>query len=92
MSEPNEIDALLRESMGSAPPPTLTPTFTQRVTDRLRPRVPSARARRALRLYALAAVVVSVAAMRSLGVEWSLIAASLAVTAAIAAILRPRLR
>jgi hypothetical protein len=30
--------------------------------------------------------------MRSLGVEWSLIAASLAVTAAIAAILRSRLR
>ena len=92
MSEPNEIDALLRESMSSAPPPTLTPTFTQRVTERLRPRAPSALARRALRLYALAAVVVSVAVMRSLRVEWSLIAASLAVTAAIAAILRSRIR
>lgn len=92
MSEPKEIDALLRESMGSAPPPTLTPTFTQRLTERIRPRAPSARARRALRLYALAAVVVSVAVMWSLNVEWSLIAASLAVTAAIAAILRPRLR
>lgn len=92
MSEPNEIDALLRESMGSAPPPTLPPTFSQRVTERLRPRAPSARARRALRLYALAAVVISVAVMRGLNVEWSLIAASLAVTAAIAAILRSRLR
>lgn len=91
VSEPIEIDALLRESMGAAAPPTLPPTFTQRVTMRLRPWQLSAGARRALRFYALAAVVVSVAVMRSQAVEWSLIATSLAVTAAIGAILRPRL-
>jgi hypothetical protein len=91
MPEPTEIEALLRESMNAAAPPALTPTFTQRVTARLRPRQLSAGARRALLFYALAAVVVSVAVMRSQGVEWSLIAASLAVTAAIGAILRSRL-
>ena len=64
----------------------------RRWTERSRPRAPSARGRGAVRLYALAAVVVSVAVMWSLNVEWSLIAASLAVTAAIAAILRLRLR
>lgn len=92
MPEPIEIEALLRESMNTAAPPALTPTFTQRVTARLRPRQLSAGARRALRFYALAAVVISVAVMRSQGVEWSLIAISLAVTAAIGAILRLRLR
>jgi hypothetical protein len=92
MPEPIEIEALLRESMNAAAPPTLTPTFTRRVTMRLRPRQLSAGAKRALRFYALAAAVVSVAVMRSQGVEWSLIAASLAVTAAIGAILRSRLR
>lgn len=89
--EPIEIEALLRESMEADAPPTLTPTFTQRVTTRLRPRQLSPRARRALRFYALAAVVVSVVVMRSQSVEWYLIAASLAVTAVIGAILRPRL-
>lgn len=92
VSEPIEIEELLRESMDAVRPPTLPPTFTERVTMRLRPRQLSAGARRALRLYALAAVVVSVVVMRSQGVEWRLIAISLAVTAAIGAILRPRLK
>jgi hypothetical protein len=92
MPEPIEIEALLRESMQAAAPPKLTPTFTQRVTTRLRPRQLSAGAQRALRFYALAAVVVSVAVMWSQGVEWSLIAVSLAVTAVIGAIVRSRLR
>jgi hypothetical protein len=92
MSEKIGIEALLRESMHAAAPPTLTPTFTQRVTMRLRPRQLSAGAQRALRFYALAAAVVSVAVMRSQAVEWSLIALSLAVTVAIGAIVRPRLR
>ena len=91
MPEPIEIEALLREWMNAAPPPALTPTFTQRVTMRLRPRQLSAGAKRALRFYALAAAVISVAVMRSQGVEWYLIAGSLAVTAAIGAIVRPRL-
>jgi hypothetical protein len=92
MPEPIEIEALLRESMQAAAPPKLTPTFTQRVTMRLRPRQLSAGAQRALRFYALAAVVVSVAVMWSQGVEWSLIAVSLAVTAVIGAIVRSHLR
>lgn len=89
--EPIEIEALLRGSMDAAPP-ALPPTFTERVTMRLRPPRLSAGARRTLRFYALAAAVVSVAVMWSQGVEWSLIAGSLAVTAAIGALLRPRLR
>lgn len=92
MSEPKELEKLLRESMSAVPPPTLTPTFTRRVTARLRPRRLSAGGRRTLRLYAMAAVAVSVGVMWSQGVEWSLIAASLAVTAAIGALLWARLR
>jgi hypothetical protein len=92
VSEPIEIEALLRESMDAAVPPTLTPTFTRRVTMRLRPRQLSAGAQRALRCYALAAALVSIAVMRSQAVEWNLIAVSLAVTAAIGAVLRARLR
>jgi hypothetical protein len=91
VSEPIEIETLLRESLDAAAPPALTPTFARRVTTRLRPRQLSAGARRTLRLYALAAVVFSVAVMRSQAVEWNLIALSLAVTAAIGVILRPRL-
>ncbi len=78
--------------MTAAGPPMLTPAFTERVTARLRRGPLSAGARRALRLYALAAAVVSVVAMRTLAVDWSLIAASFLVTVAIAAIVRPRLR
>ena len=92
VSEPPAIETLLRESMDAAPPPTLSPTFTERVTTRLRPRQLREGARRTLRFYAVAAALFSVAVMRSQGVEWSLIAASLAVTAVIGAIQRHRLR
>jgi anti-sigma factor RsiW len=86
------IEALLRESLESAPPPELPPTFTERVTARLRPRRLDASAKRTLRLYTLAAAALSLGVMAMLGVPWSLIALALAVPAAIGYALRNRLR
>ncbi len=92
MTEPiDEIDVLLQESMGG-PPPKLPPTFSQQITRRLRPRRLSPGGRRALQLYILAASLVIVPIMRSQGIEWSLIGASLATTAAIGGLLRARFR
>lgn len=91
MPEPIEIEALLRESMDAGPPPTLTPKFTERVTARVRPRRLTAGARRMLGWYVVGAVGGSVALMWSQGLGWGVIAGSLAVTAAIGAVLRPRL-
>ena len=92
MSEPIDVEGLLRDALGTAPPPRLTPTFTERVTERLRPRRLRAGGRRTLRWFILAAGAVSVAVMRSQGIDWRLIAASLALTAALFAVVRPRLR
>lgn len=89
------IDALLRDAMTAAPPPALPPTFTERVTERVRPRPLPPGARRTLRLYTLAAALLCVAVMASLGVDWPLIALALAlalaVPATIALLLRKRL-
>ncbi len=92
MSDPIDFETLLRDSLATAGPPRLTPAFTERVTTQLRPRRLSAEGRRALSLYGLAAAIVSIAVMRSQGVEWSAIAVSLAITAALGALVRPRPR
>lgn len=85
------IDALLRDALAAAPPPALPPTFTERVAERVRPRPLPSGARRALRLYTLAAALLCVAVMASLGVDWPLIALALAVPVTIALLLRKRL-
>ena len=90
-AEPEGIDALLRQSMAAAPPPALTPSFTERVSARLRPRRLPPGARRNLRLYILGATALSVGVMTSLGIPWILIALALAVPAGIALLLRKRL-
>ncbi len=98
MSEPGKrvrddgIEALLRASMATAPPPALPPTFTERVTVRLRPRRLNPSAKRTLRLYSFAVAALSVGVMASLGVDWVVIALSLAVPAALGLLLRKRLR
>lgn len=91
-AEPDGMDALLRESMAASPPPALPPTFTERVTTRLRPRKLRPEAKRALRLYTLAATALSVGVMAGLGLPWTLVAAALAVPAAIGLLLRWRAR
>ena len=85
------IDALLRDAMATTHPPALPPTFTERVTERVRPRPLPPGARRTLRLYTLATALLCVAVMASLGVDWPLIALALAVPAAVALLLRKRL-
>jgi len=86
------IDALLRESLESAPPPQLPPTFTERVSARLRPRRLEPSARRTLRIYTVVASALSVGVMALLGVPWLLIAGAIAVPVAIGVGLRGRLR
>ena len=85
------IDALLRDAMTAAPPPALPPTFTERVTERVHPRPLPRGARRTLRLYTLAATLLCVGVMASLGVDWPLIALALAVPAAVALLMWRRL-
>lgn len=92
INDSDGIDALLRDAMAASPPPALPPSFTERVTERVRPRRLSPGARRTLRLYTLGATALSVAVMASLGVPWILIAAALAVPAAIALLLHRRAR
>jgi|CXWL01.1.fsa_nt_gi hypothetical protein len=91
VSEPDPFDALLRDSLSAKARPQLTPNFTERVTSRLRPRRLGARARRTLWVYTVVAVGTCVVVMRALGVEWSLVAGSLAVTVTVGAIVRARL-
>lgn len=88
---PPGIEALLRESLATAPPPELPASFTGTVTDRLRRRRLPPRARRTLWLYCAAAAIVSAGVMAWLGVEVVVIAAALAGPAAIALLLRKRL-
>lgn len=85
------IEALLRESLATAPPPELPAGFTGKVTDRLRRRRLPPRARRTLWFYFAAAATVSAGVMAWLGVEVVVIAAALAGPAAIAFLLRKRL-
>ncbi len=85
------MDALLRDSLAAAPPPALPPTFTESVTQRVRPRPLPPSARRTLRLYAFAATALSLGVMASLGVPWRFIVAALAVSAAIALLIWKRL-
>jgi hypothetical protein len=68
----DRIDSALREAM-SAPPPALSARFDQRLTERLRPRRLSMRARVVLFLYALLALLATAWCMRDLpfaSVDW----------------------
>lgn len=77
MSEQEAMDALLRQSMGHAPRPSLSPGFERRLAARLRPRRLDARGRRLMTIYAVTMLALSVAVMRSQSLEWSLIAVAI---------------
>ena len=69
-----QMDALLRQSMGQNPVPTLSPSFERKLEKRLSPPAGLGfQARLTLALYALAAVVFSVWIMRREAVDWSLV-------------------
>jgi hypothetical protein len=89
MSEQETMDQLLREAM-SAPPPALSPGFDERLLKRTRPRRLKPGGRLVLAGYALAALVVSIWAMRSQSIEWTLIVAAVAVPVLIIATLYRR--
>jgi hypothetical protein len=84
-----KIDQLLREAM-SAPPPALSPGFDERLLKRARPRRLRPEGRLVLASYALAALAVSVWAMRSQSIEWTLIVTAVVVPILIIATLYRR--
>jgi hypothetical protein len=78
--EPDEMDRLLRETI-SAPSPVLSPNFEWNLERKLNDGPPrlTATGQRVLRIYALAALLISVLAMRIAEVDWMWIA--MAITA-----------
>jgi hypothetical protein len=64
--------------MSTVPPPALSAGFDERVVKRIRPRRLKPGGRLVLAGYALAALAVSIWAMRSQSIEWSLIVAAVA--------------
>jgi hypothetical protein len=73
MSEQEKMDQLLRGMMTATPPPGLSSAFDQRLKRRLRPRRLNSTGRWIMAAYALFTLVVSIWAMRSQSIGWSLI-------------------
>jgi len=71
------MDGLLRDAM-TAPTPTLSSNFDQRLAKRLRPARLNFTSRMVLVVYALVALLVSVWALRPLPVNWTLVLTTLA--------------
>lgn len=87
MSEQESMDSLLRDTLGSAPSPHLSPAFDRRLKQRLRRRRLNPAGRWLMSAYLLAAPAVSLAVMRSQALDWSLITiAMLAPLLALAAV------
>jgi hypothetical protein len=84
------MDQFLREAMSAAPRPALSPGFDERLLKRARPRRLRPGGRLMLAGYALAALSVSIWAMRSQSIEWTLIVAAVAVPILIVATLYRR--
>jgi hypothetical protein len=72
------MERLLREAM-SAPPPALSAGFDERILRRARPRRLGPGGRLVLAGYALAALAVSIWAMRSQSIGWIVIVAAVVV-------------
>jgi hypothetical protein len=84
------MDQFLREAMSAAPRPALSPGFDERLLKRARPRRLRPWGRLVLGGYALAALAVSIWAMRSQSIEWTLIVAAVVVPVLIIATLNRR--
>jgi hypothetical protein len=95
MSEPEAsepVDALLRGVFAAVAVPKLSASFERRLARHVRRRELTSAGRGALAAYAVAALALSIWAMRSASLEWSLIAAAILTPAALtAATLRRRI-
>jgi hypothetical protein len=77
MSEQEKMDRLLRQSMSATPQPGLSSSFDPRLARRLRPRRLTKTGRIVMILYTLAALAISILAMRSESIHWLVMAAAL---------------
>jgi membrane protein YdbS with pleckstrin-like domain len=73
------MDQWLSETLSSAPRPSLSSGFDERLARRLRPRRLTARGRIVMLLYSAAAIVLSIWTMRSASIEWPLVGAAMLV-------------
>jgi len=90
--EQERMDHLLRQSMASLPPPSLSPDFAQQLAKRMRPRRLSSAGRIVMALYASLAFLVSVWVMRSAAIAWLSIAVAIFVPLVLAAAVHYRQR
>ena len=77
MSEPDAMDALLRRAFENQPVPTVSPSFERRISRHIARGQLTPIGRGVLIAYAAAAVAASIWTMRSMSIEWSLIAVAI---------------
>jgi hypothetical protein len=76
-SDDDALESLLTRTFGTSDVPRLSPGFGRKVQRHLRHRRLGPAGRMALWLYALAATVASVAAMRAGGLDWTVVAVTM---------------
>ena len=86
------MDRLLRETLGGAPMPAVSARFEQQVAKRLSPPRLDRTGVLVLTLYSILALGISVWAMRSASVDWSIIAAAVLLPIVLAPFLYQRAR
>jgi hypothetical protein len=88
-----DMDRLLHETLGGSPIPALSARFEQQVAKRLSPRPRlDRRGVLVLALYSILALGASVWTLRSVALDWSMIAAAVLTPFVLAAILYERAR
>ena len=85
MTDDERMDQQLRQAM-AIEPPELPSDFDARLTKRLRPRGLGRAGRLLLAAYALVALGVTVWVMRSVSLDWTLVAAAVVPVAIVAAV------
>ena len=91
MTEDERMDQLLRRAMATEPP-ELRSDFDAQLARRLRPKGLGRAGRLLLAAYALVALAVTVWVMRSVSLDWTLVAAAVVPVAIVAALYPWRLR
>jgi hypothetical protein len=92
MSEQERMDHLLREMMAGARVPSLSSAFDQRMKRRLRPRHLDSAGRWLMTAYAILALIISIWAMRSQSIDWSLVVIAILAPLIVAAVVQHRQR
>jgi hypothetical protein len=91
MNEQDKFDDLLSKMMSSAPQPRLSANFQKRLTRRLHGPTLNLIDRSVVSIYAFVAILFSIWLMRSESINWSIVAASIALPLILVEIVRRKL-